>query len=146
MPGTVRALVLLLPCLACQRYVPADLTPPARGSEVRVSLNADAASNSFERIGSRVSQAEGRLLGATDSTLALSVTGVTRANGLEDVWNGDTVVFHRFQIATVERRQVSRSRTLLSLGALVVGGIVAHAGLRGGDAPVIGHPTPGDGK
>jgi len=144
--GTVRALALLLPCLACQRYVPVEITPPALGSDVRVSLTADAASSSFERIGSRVSQAEGRLLGATDSTLALGVTGVTRANGLEDAWNGDTVVFHRFQIATVERRQISRSRTLLSLGALVVGGLVAHAGLRGGDGPVIGHPTPGGGK
>ena len=146
MPGTVRCLLLLLPCLACQRYVPADLTPPARGSDLRISLSADAGSNSFERIGSRVSQAEGRLLGATDSTLALSVTDVTRTNGLEDAWSGDTVVFHRFQIVSVERRQISRSRTLLSLGALVVGGIVAHAGLRGGETHVVGQPPPGGGN
>ena len=140
------AIVLLVPCFACQKYVPVDIAPPAVGSEVRVSLNEAAASNSFERIGSRVRQAEGKLVGATDSTLALGVTDVTRANGLEDSWNGDTVVFHRFQIASVERRQISRSRTLLSLGALVVGGIVAHAGLRGGDGPVVGQPKPGGGN
>ena len=139
-------LVMLTTCVACQKYVALDVAPPAVGSDVRVSLNTDAASNSFERIGSRVRQAEGRLVGATDSTLAVGVTGVTRSNGLEDDWNGDTVVFRRMQIVAVEQRQLSRSRTLLSLGALIVGGIVAHAGLKAGDGPVAGQPTQGNGK
>jgi len=139
-------LAMLLSCLACQRYVALDLVPPAVGSGVRVSLNADAASTSFERIGSRVRQAEGTLLGATDSTFAIRVTGITRANGVEEGWGGDTVVFRRSQVTGVEQRQVSKSRTLLSLGAFVVGGLVAHAGLRGGDGPVVGQPRPGGGN
>jgi hypothetical protein len=140
------ALAALLACFGCQKYVVLDRTPPALGSDVRVSLNDDAAAISFARIGSRVHLAEGKLLGATDSTLALGVTGVTRANGLEDGWSGDTVVFRRSEIAGVEQRRVSTSRTLLSLGAFVVGGIIAHAGLKGGESTVVGGPKPSGGN
>ena len=140
------AITALMVCVGCQRYVALDVAPPRVGSEVRVSLNETAASTSFASIGSRVHQAEGRLLGVSDSTLAIGVTGVMRANGLEDGWSGDTVVFRRSQIAGVEQRQVSRSRTLLSVGAFVVGALVAHAGLKGGESTVVGGPKPGGGN
>ena len=140
------AIAGLLACLGCQRYVTLDVAPPRVGSEVRVSLNEAAAATSFASIGSRVQQAEGKLLGATDSTLAIGVTEVRRANGLEDGWNGDTVVFRRSQIAGLEQRQVSRSRTLLSVGAFAVGALVAHAGLKGGESTVVGGPKPGGGN
>jgi hypothetical protein len=137
--------VALLPCVACQRYVPLELAPAA-GKDVRVSLNEAAATTSFAPIGSRIRQAEGRVLTTTDSTLAIGVTGVRRTNGLEDGWNGDTVVFHRSEIRGVEQRRISRSRTFLSLGALLIGGIVAHEGLKGGDRVVVGQPPPHGGN
>lgn len=137
--------VALLPFAACQRYVPLELAP-AVGKDVRVSLNDGAATTSFASIGSRIRQAEGRVLTTTDSTLAIGVTGVKRINGLEDGWNGDTVVFRRSEIRGVEQRRISRSRTFLSLGALLIGGIVAHEGLKGGNKVVVGNPPPRGGN
>jgi hypothetical protein len=46
----------------------------------------------------------------------------------------------------VEERRISTSRTLLSLGGLVIGGIVAHAGLRGGTSTGAGQPPSGGGN
>ena len=138
--------LLVLPCMACQRYVPLSLTPPPVGRDVRVSLNDDAAATSFARVGARVSQAEGRLLFATDSTLAIGVSAVKRTNGIEDDWSGDTVVFRRAQVAGVEQRRISRSRTFLTLGALLAAGIVAHQRLQRGDQVVVGQPPPHGGN
>ncbi|MGH7652959.1 MAG: hypothetical protein ACREMS_14110 [Gemmatimonadaceae bacterium] len=140
------AFFLLATCVSCQRYVALDAAPVSVGTDVRVNLDADAAGISFSRIGSRVQQVEGRVVGMSDSSLAIGVTTVTRLNGLEDAWSGDTVVFQRSQIQGVEEKRISASRTLLSVGGLVVGGIVAHAGLRGGTSTVAGQPPGGGGN
>ena len=113
---------------------------------MRVSLDPVAGAVTFDHIGSRVRQAEGRILSANDSTLKIGVTDVTRVDGIEDKWRGDTVVFHRSEILGVERKQVSTSRTLLSLGAFIAGTIVAHAGPRGGGAAGNRQPPPGGGS
>jgi hypothetical protein len=136
----------LLAFVACQRYVPIELAPKAVGKDVRLSLNESAAATSFARIGSRIQQAEGRLLAANDSTLAIGVSAVTRTNGIEDSWNGDTVVFHRSQVLDVEQRKISRSRTFLSLGVLVAAGILAHQSLNHGERVVVGQPPPHGGN
>lgn len=123
----------LLTCFACQSYVALDVAPSLVGSDVRVNLDGDAAAVTFSRIGSRVRQAEGRVLAESDSTLSIGVTGVTRLGGFEDSWAGDTVVFQRSEITGVEKKEVSKSRTLLSVAAFVVGGILAHGQLQGGE-------------
>ena len=137
---------VLVACVACQRYVPLDMTPAPVGSSVRISLSDNAAATSFRQVGSGVSQAEGRVIFATDSTLAIGVSAVKRTNGIEDGWNGDTVVFRRAQVVGVEQRKISRSRTFLTLGAVVVGGIIAHQGLSHGDRVVVGQPPPHGGN
>ena len=136
----------LLACVACQRYVPIELAPKVVGKDVRLSLNESGAAASFARIGSRIQQAEGRLLAANDSTLAIGVSAVTRTNGVEDAWNGDTVVFQRSQVVDVEQRKISRSRTLLSLGIVAVAGILAHQSLNHGDRVIVGGPPPHGGN
>jgi hypothetical protein len=93
-----------------------------------------------------VQQVEGRVVGVSDSTLAIGVTAVTRVNGLEDGWGGDTVVFRRSEIQGVEEKRISTSRTLLSVGGVVVGGFLAHAGLRGGAGTGAGQPPTGGGN
>jgi hypothetical protein len=140
------AMLLLTACVSCQRYVALGAAPATVGTDVRVNLTADAAEISFPRIGSRVQQVEGRVVAVSDSNLAIDVTGVTRLNGLEDAWRGDTVVFERAEIRGVEEKRMSTSRTLLSVGGLVIGGIVAHAGLRGGAGTGAGQPPVGRGN
>ncbi|HZE09220.1 MAG TPA: hypothetical protein VE110_10755 [Gemmatimonadaceae bacterium] len=140
------AMLLLVSGVACQRYVALEAAPASVGTDVRVKLDADAAATSFSRIGSRVQQVEGRVVGVSDSTLAIGVTAVTRVNGLEDGWGGDTVVFRRSEIQGVEEKRISTSRTLLSVGGVVVGGFLAHAGLRGGAGTGAGQPPTGGGN
>ncbi|MGH7604595.1 MAG: hypothetical protein ACRENK_11440 [Gemmatimonadaceae bacterium] len=139
-------ILALLASVSCQRYVALQAAPVSAGSDVRVNLAADAGAISFSRIGSGVRQVEGRVVGTSDSTLMIGVAGVTRLNGLEEAWNGDTVIFQRSEIQGVEEKRISASRTLLSLGGLVAGGIVAHAGLRGGTSTVAGQPPTGGGN
>ncbi|HJP59544.1 MAG TPA: hypothetical protein VJ865_06080 [Gemmatimonadaceae bacterium] len=122
------------------------MTSAPIGRDVRVSLNGDAAATSFQRIGSRISEVQGRLLFATDSTLAIGVSAVKRTNGVEDGWNGDTVVLERAQVVDMEQRRISRSRTFLTLAALVAGGILAHQGLSRGDHVIVGQPPPRGGN
>jgi hypothetical protein len=136
----------LLTCFACQRYVALDVAPSLVGSDVRVNLNGDAAAVTFSHIGSRVRQAEGRVLAESDSTLSIGVTGVTRLGGFEDSWAGDTVVFQRSEITGVEKKEVSRSRTLLSVAAFVLGGILAHGQLAGGEGGAGGQTHGGGGN
>jgi hypothetical protein len=138
--------VAILACGACQRYVDSSVSPSIVGSDVRVSLNDEAAGVSFSHIGSRVQQAQGKVLRADDSSLAIGVTGVSRLGGLQDSWGGDTVVFRRSEIQGVQRRQLSKSRTLLSVGALIVGGIIAHSKLQGDQRIIVGQPPPGGGN
>jgi hypothetical protein len=139
-------LFALLGCVACQKYVALDVAPSIVGSEVRVNLDPDAGAVPFNAIGSRVKRAEGRVIKASDSTLTIGVTGVTRLNGLEDTWAGDTVDFPRSNILGVEQRRISTSRTLLTLGILVAGGILAHIGLDGSRNVIVGQPPPGGGN
>jgi hypothetical protein len=149
MPATAMkriVLVGLLACIACQRYVESDVAPSIVGSDVRVSLNDEASRIAFSSIGSRVQQAEGRVVRADDSSLAIGVTGVTRLGGLQDAWGGDTVVFNRSEIVGVQKKQLSRTRTFLSVGAFVVGAILAHSQLAGGSKTVVGEPRPGGGN
>jgi hypothetical protein len=136
----------LLACVACQRYVESDVAPSIVGSDVRVSLNPEASGVSFSSIGSRVQEAEGRVVRASDSSLAIGVTAVTRLGGLQDSWAGDTVVFHRSEIVGIQRKQLSRSRTFLSVGAFVVGAIIAHSQLSGGSKTGVAIPRPGGGN
>jgi hypothetical protein len=140
------AIVALVACVGCQRYVESDVAPSIVGSDVRVSLNTEAAGTAFSSIGSRVYMAEGKVLRADDSSLAIGVTGVTRLGGLQDSWGGDTVVFHRSEIADIQKKQLSRSRTLVSIGAFVVGAVIAHSQLSGGNKTGVGVPRPGGGN
>jgi hypothetical protein len=140
------ALILLAACCACQSYVPLDLAPSVAGGDVRLSLAPGSDAVAFPHIGARVRQAEGRLLSANDSTLVVGVRNVVRTNGLEDAWAGDTVVFRRSEIQSVDRKELSTSRTFLSVGAFVVGGFLAHAGLKGGGSTGSGNPTQGGGN
>ena len=85
-------------------------------------------------------------MSAKGSTMKIGGDDVTRVDGLEDKLGGDTVVFHRSEILGVERKQVSTSSTLLSIGAFIAGTIVAHAGLRGGGKSGNGTPPTGGGS
>jgi hypothetical protein len=140
------AFVALIGCLGCQEYVTLGVAPSMLGSDVRVSVDPNASAVSFSAIGSHVKRAEGKVLRQTDSTLTIGVTEVTRLNGLEDAWQGDTVDFARSNIVGVEQRRVSTPRTLLSLGSLVAGGILAHSGLQGSRNVIVGQPPPGGGN
>jgi hypothetical protein len=140
------AFAALVGSLGCQRYVALDVAPSIVGSDVRVNLAPDAGAIAFNGIGSRVSRAEGKVLRASDSTLTIGVTQVTRLNGVEDSWPGDTVDFPRSNITGIEQRRISTSRTLLSFGILVAAGIVAHSGLKGSGNVIVGGPPPGGGN
>ena len=115
----------LLACTACQTYTIIDPSASAAGTDVRVTLTDAGAAALSGQLGSRVEapprELEGRLLSVSDSGLAVAVSQVTRASGVEDRWNGEHVTIPRTDVARVEHRATSVARSAV-LGIALVGG------------------------
>lgn len=135
---------VLLSCCACQTYMPVALSPDAAGGNVRVTLTSAGSAASFGKLGSGVGQLEGRFGALSDSALTMSVVQVNRLSGSEDGWDGESVTIPRSDVASIERRRTSVSRTLLLAGAIVGGtfwisqstGAGTQSGSSGGRPPI----------
>jgi len=112
---------VLLSCCACQTYMPVALSPEIASGNVRVTLTSSASAASLGKLGSGVGQLEGRLAALSDSALTMSVSQVNRLSGSEESWDGESVTIPRNDVASVERRRTSVSRSLLLAGAIVGG-------------------------
>ncbi len=108
----------LVSCCACQVYTPIDAAPHAVGADVRVTLTDAGMRALSQPLGVGAAQVQGRLSDATDSTLTMDVTELTRLNGVDENWNGERLTIARGDIATVERRQLSVVRSVLLAGAV----------------------------
>lgn len=132
----------LLGCGACQRYVELGSVPSALEGDVRLTLLDDRSGISYGAIGSSVRQVEGTVLSASDSAISLSVTDVTRANGFDESWPGETVTIPRQDVAAVEGKRLSFPRTLATIGAVVAGSFVARGAINGAEGSGSGVRKP----
>jgi hypothetical protein len=138
------AIALSVICAACQSYVPLTNVAPASSANVRVTLSERASLNQYGAIGSSVRQIEGAVRAADDSTLLISVRGVTRNMGFSEEWAGDLVSVPRRDIVGIEEKRISFPRTLATVGAFVAGSLAAHSAIAGGDGTTSRVNKPGN--
>ncbi len=141
--GTLRKATAasVLFCGACQVYTPVTAATPSTGTAVRITLTEQGTASLYGPLGTGARQIEGSVHAVSDSTITLAVTSVERLNGADEQWNGETYAVPRNDIATVERKQTSVSRSVIVVAAIVGAAYLATKSGSSGD--VSGVPTPG---
>jgi hypothetical protein len=137
---------MLLVVCGCQRYVELGNSPAVTRGDVRLTVSDETASVQYGAIGSNVRQVEGKIISASDSAITLAVTSVQRRTGFEESWNGESVSIPRTSIVLVEGRELSFSRTLATVGAVVAGGLAARGAIGGGEGSGSAVRKPGGGN
>lgn len=127
---------------ACQVYTPVAVAPTIAGSDVRVTLTERGTATLYGPLGSGATQLEGKVRGVTDSSFSLAVTQVRRLSGVEETWNGEPFTLKQSDIATVEHKQTSVTRSLLLAGGVIGGAILAGRLGTGDQTGTLGGTSP----
>jgi hypothetical protein len=139
------ATVVLL-AAACYSYVPLSEPVAHEGAELRVHLTLSGAADLAREIGPRMASVDGRVLQfIADSSLTLAVSQLWSMGGAQVAWQGDApLVIPRSAVASVERRQLARGRTVAaSTGATAaLAAIGVYAVRRGGKGSGTGGTPP----
>jgi hypothetical protein len=121
----------------CYSNVALYQSAPRPGSRIVVRLTDTGVDSMARWLGPGIVSVDGRVLGSSDDTLALSVIGITDRRGVDSFWKGERVAIPRSQVALVQERKLSRSRSALLAGSVVVGSLVVstffHGGIFGAD-------------
>lgn len=122
---------MLLLC-ACYVTTPVPSAPaPVPGTKLHVELTDAGAASLSQYLGPNVYYVDGRLLGESDTSMSLSVSGLTFRSGQEQYWKGENVSLPHSAIATVAIKKVSWWRSSLLAGGVIAGlasiGLVAGA-------------------
>jgi hypothetical protein len=112
---------------ACYRYQPIDSASPALGTEVRVRLTDAGAVTLAPLVGNRIELVDGTISSVADTAVTLAVTQTTDRLGSEVPWKGESVVFPRAAVASLERKSLDRGKSYLTGGILA--GLVAAVGI-----------------
>lgn len=130
--------VAVLACVGCQVYTPLTLAPTMTGTPVRVTLTESGSLANSVMLGGTAMRLEGNVSAVTDSTVTLGVTDLTRVSGAEETWKGESVTVRRSDIASVERKQTSVTRSIVLAGAVVAGAYLATKSGSSGEAILNG--------
>ena len=103
---------------ACHRYVPVDAAAPPVGDIIAFHISDQGRIGLQERLGPGVARIEGRVVGAENDVFLVSVAGVKTLNGTDSPWSGEVMRLDRGFVSHVQRREFSRTRTLLLAGGL----------------------------
>jgi hypothetical protein len=142
------AIALLIPHLTgCFQYVPANPSVIPNGGQVTVSITDRGRVALTEPVGPGVRRLEGNLVQSTDTSLVLSVTTVEYLDlGVPVKWRGERVEVSRDYVAEVQERRLSRSRTWIMTGLVVVGvALTTLITITGAGSETGGNRPPGDG-
>ena len=85
------------------------------------------------RVGPGIIALRGRIESLDTASLTMAVVGVTNRQELEDVWLGERVLVPRQFVSGFERRKLSKGRTALLSGGLLLGSVALISGFSGGD-------------
>jgi hypothetical protein len=130
----------------CYRYItvpPADTVPP--GARVRVQLD-DRGTNAVDpSIGPSVIALEGETMEWRPDSIVLSVRSAQTRSGERFAWTGLRAAFPPAAIERIERREFSRSRSvMLGAGAVAAAALVLKVAIdaAAGGTPGGGGPPP----
>ena len=134
---------------ACYAYLPVTGQPLGETQHVRVNLTDEGTTELARYLGPRVQNVDGTVAAVRpDGSLSVAVATVQLVDGVRHSWSGEGVVaFPKQYVSSVERCELSKSRTIV--GSLALAGgllMIAVAALRssgsdGGTGPG-GTPQP----
>jgi hypothetical protein len=103
---------------ACHKYVAVEAATPPVGETIAFHISDRGRVGLQDRLGPGVARIEGRMMGTENDVFLISVAGVEQLNGTNTPWSGEVVRLERDFVERVQRREFSRSRTLLLAGGL----------------------------
>src|SRR2546425_4084783 len=121
----------------CYYYQPLATPDPVPGTYLAATLTDTGADHLSRTIGPDVREVRGRLVTSDDQGLTVAVLGVSLHHGQNVTWKGEHVTLSREYLAGLEKRYLSRGRTLLVASALVLGAVTTYKVFQG-----IGSPPP----
>lgn len=137
------AILLFANLLACTEYVPVRGTLDVEAApEVRVDLSDQGRVNVTPRIGPRANRVEGVLESMNDSSLTLSLRKVRREGGIEDSYQDIRLTLSSRDYDAVEKGRISRPRSLLLAGGLIVSAFLIARGAGDLSGGKTGGPPP----
>lgn len=106
----------------CYTYVPveAPVSPPV-GERVSFEITDEGRAQLSNRLGPGVLQVDGTLTRADSTEYELRVWGLSQLGMGRILWSGEVVEISRGFVSEVRLRQLSRTRTYLTVGAVAVG-------------------------
>lgn len=121
------AILLLIPYLTgCFHYVPVNRSVVSNGTGVSVTITDRGRVALSERVGSGARRIDGQLVESTDTSVVLSVNSVDYIDAsVSPLWTGQEVEIGRDFIGELRERRLSRPRTALMAGLVVVLAVVA---------------------
>jgi hypothetical protein len=130
----------------CYVYTPVA-SPPVPGQQLLLDLNDQGRVGLGPSIGSASSQVEGVVQPGTDSAYRLKIVAVSYLNGQRNKWSGEPLVVSRGFVRDVKLRQFSKSRSALTVAAVVGGALlfIVTRSILGGGAPGSGNEGGGGG-
>lgn len=134
---------VMLSLCGCYVTTPIPSAPaPTAGTKLHVQLTDAGSASLAQYLGPNVNYVDGRLLGESDTTMSLSVSGLTFRSGQEQYWKGENVSLPHSAIATIQQKKVSWWRSSLLAGGVIAGlaSIGLVAGTSSGGARKNGPP------
>lgn len=119
----VLAIFAVVPALhGCYSYVPVDTAAGAPvGERLAFDITDQGRAALADRLGPGVLQVEGSLREFDANSYVMSVWGLSQIGTGLVRWSGENVRISRDFVGGVRKRQLSRSRTFLTVGGITVG-------------------------
>ena len=120
----MRSTSLLVMCAlatsGCYTYVPVETADPPVGQTLLFHVT-DRGRVGLESFGSGLVRVEGRLTSVSTTEYVMDVLRVTQLDGARSTWSGESVRVDKEFVGQVQRRQLSRTRTLALAGGITAG-------------------------
>lgn len=125
----------------CYRYVPMTSGIPTAGERYTFEISDQGRVGLSDRLGPGITKVEGTIVRQDDKEYVVSVAGIESIGGGSAHWSGEQVPVRQEYIRGVERREFSRGRTAVAIGAaaMAIGTFIVTRGLIGSGSP----PTAG---
>jgi len=122
--------------VGCYTFAPVESSTvsPNNGATMRVHVTDAGGAALAPLVGPYAGALDGQITDRNDSALVMSVTQLTRRNGVEESWKGERVTIPRAGIASLQQKRFARGRTALFVGGLVAAAAILAVSLSGAGA------------
>ena len=117
--ATAIAVGVLHVCTACYAYTPVQ-TPPAPGAQIALEVTDEGRVALNDKIGPGVVRLEGTLAGVEGGELLVDAQSVRQVRGYISDLGGVRVRLPQRYVTRIDERRLSRKKTFLVAGGIVV--------------------------